>query len=212
MAHASTSVPHGPSGPHPFGRCCNILPMAPTCSCPCHYDAVPEPVSNVFLQGLAKGPAVIAETCINCGKPRDYTFDGVLQSICEACTDSNVRLRTDRNEPYAYRSASGDIIAADRTKDRKARDAAHSALDLFIDANIDAQHSGGMREAEWAEKMRAIGIARHRLEDAMNEAWRPPTTADPCDDCGASRAFCEFNQQRKRGYCCVGCTHLEVKP
>lgn len=88
-----------------------------------------------------------------------------------------------------------------------ARETAHAALNLFIDANIDAQHSGGMPEAEWAEKMRAIGTARHRLEDAIVKAWQPPATADPCEDCGASRAFCDFNLRRLRGYCCVGCTH-----
>lgn len=112
------------------------------------------------------------------------------------------------NEPYAYRSASGDVIAPDRTHEAKAREAAHAALDLFIDANITAQHSGGMPEAEWIERMRAISTSRHRLKDAMVKAWQPPTTAQPCKDCGASLVFCEFNQRRRRGPCCLGCAHV----
>lgn len=31
--------------------------------------------------------------CVNCGKPRDFWYGGVLQTVCEACTDAATVLR-----------------------------------------------------------------------------------------------------------------------
>lgn len=43
-------------------------------------------------------PEARDKPCVNCERPRDFYYDGVLQTICTACSDSNVLLRTGGTE------------------------------------------------------------------------------------------------------------------
>lgn len=114
-------------------------------------------------------------------------WQGVVDALEERGSGDVTPARVLRDWRSLLATASGDVIAPDRTAAVVARELAHAALDLFISANIAAQHSGGLPEAEWSEKMRAISIGRHRLEDAMMEAWLGPH--DNCVHCGSSLAI-----------------------